>query len=321
MDFSQGEGLEFGPLNRPIVRRPAAQVYYADHVSTAELRTKYALDPNVAVDDLASIDIVWPSGPLREAVQRSVPGPQKWFQFIIASHVIEHVPDIVWWLAELRSVMSSGGDLRLIVPDRRFTMDIGRQESVLADAMAAYMLEVRRPEPREITDFYSNYRKVDAVEAWRGDVPDAEWHTEQRCATALRLAGSAVAGNYHDVHCGVFTPLSFVRQMSQLADLGMIWFECRRIFTTVEGEIDFFVHMGAADDRSSIARSWQAACDSMTRIALNERHLPQSEACVLRNTIKRQDMLLEQLRRDLAAASLRHRLLNAARKIGLRRKY
>ena len=167
IDVAAGDGLEFGPLTRPMLRRPAARVFTVDHVDTAALRLKYAEDPHVRAADIGAVDIVWNDGPLRDAVDRALPGAERWFAYAIASHVIEHVPDMIWWLAEIRSVLSSGAALRLVMPDRRFTMDIARRETVLADVLAAYLVAARRPQPREIIDFYSRYQNVDVVSAWR----------------------------------------------------------------------------------------------------------------------------------------------------------
>jgi predicted SAM-dependent methyltransferase len=35
---------------------------------------------------------------------------------VIASHVIEHTPDLVTWLAEIRAILQPNGTLRLAIP-------------------------------------------------------------------------------------------------------------------------------------------------------------------------------------------------------------
>jgi hypothetical protein len=295
LDLAQAQGLEFGPLYRPAVQRNQALVYYVDHTDTDGLRAKYAADPAVPPHEIVPIDIVWSSGALREAVRAALPGRDKWFQYVIASHVIEHVPDVIWWLAELRSVMSSGGALRLIIPDRRFTMDIGRRETELADVLAAYLEARRRPQPRDILDFYTNHQKTDLAAAWRGDIDLHQPASMPGISTGIELARGAMRGDYHDVHCSVFTPRSFVALMDQLAQLGMIWFECERLYSTQRGELDFFVHMVAADDRTRIQQSWRAATVGRARA------LPQDDVATLREEIIRRGRVrrffMRQLRR------------------------
>jgi hypothetical protein len=296
-----GEGLEFGALSRPILRGPKARVFYVDHLDRDGLREKYAADPRVSVNAIVPVDIVWANGALRDAVQASLPGYERWFHYAVASHVIEHVPDIIRWLAELRSVLSAGATLRLSISDRRFTMDIERRESQLCDALAAYLHRVRVAQPREIIDFHHRFKRVDRVEAWRGHVfeptrPGPSYQTQ----LGLTYAQGALAGEYHDVHCWVFTPASFVRLMVELCEFGMIWFECTRLYETAEGELDFLVHLTAATDAEAIVESWRQAERALTRTELGGRWLPQDELAVLRDVARAQAVQIEALTAQVA---------------------
>jgi hypothetical protein len=271
-----------------MLRRPAARVFTVDHVDTAALRLKYAEDPHVRAADIGAVDIVWNDGPLRDAVARALPGAERWFAYAIASHVIEHVPDMIWWLAEIRSVLSSGAALRLVMPDRRFTMDIARRETVLADVLAAYLVAARRPQPREIIDFYSRYQNVDVVSAWRGQQKVRQIGPLDQAETAVRLAQSALAGGYHDVHCWVFTPRSFLALMVELARLGLIWFAFEKMIPTAEDTLDFCVHARAADDRRIIEASWRDALGALEAAELRAPVLPQDEPARLQDQIRLQ---------------------------------
>ncbi len=295
IDFEAGSGLEFGPLSRPLVRRPAARVYYVDHVDTAGLRAKYAADPKLTVADFVDVDVVWGEGPLRAALRDALPGPERWFKFAVASHVIEHVPDLVWWLAEVRSVMSSGGALRLVVPDRRFTMDIGRRETQVADAVAAYLAQARQPGLREILDFYIRFQRVDVPAAWLGREAVRTMFPLKQATRAIETAQAALRGSYQDVHCSVFTPRSFAQLMVDLSRLGMLWFSCGKIVPTAENELDFFVHMVAADDRDTVEESWRAALTAQEAAAGGAACLPQEEIARLREEVARQAARMEEL--------------------------
>jgi 2-polyprenyl-3-methyl-5-hydroxy-6-metoxy-1,4-benzoquinol methylase len=46
-----------------------------------------------------------------------VPG----FACIAAHHVIEHVPDLIYWFEQIESLLAEDGSLCLSVPDRRYT--------------------------------------------------------------------------------------------------------------------------------------------------------------------------------------------------------
>ena len=97
VDVTSGAGLEIGPLDSPLVRPEDAAVRYADVLDQEGLRRHFAGDSNVAPDEIPLIDFVL-SGPegarrLAESVTERAA-----FDWVVASHVIEHVPDLLGWL-------------------------------------------------------------------------------------------------------------------------------------------------------------------------------------------------------------------------------
>jgi 2-polyprenyl-3-methyl-5-hydroxy-6-metoxy-1,4-benzoquinol methylase len=132
-DVSGLRGAEIGPLSRPIVRRADSEIYYIDHCTTEELREKYATVPDAHPDRIETVDFVWAEQPLATALGGKAP-----LDFVVASHVIEHVPDLVGWLKEMSSALKVGGRLLLIIPDKRFTFDIYRRLSSLEEISLAY---------------------------------------------------------------------------------------------------------------------------------------------------------------------------------------
>ena len=80
----------------------------------------WVVDPNVDVRNLVNVDFVLEQGPLREIAANEAP-----FDYAIASHVFEHLPDPIGWLTELHSLLSPGGVIALAIPDKRYTFDIG----------------------------------------------------------------------------------------------------------------------------------------------------------------------------------------------------
>ena len=281
LDLASGLGLEIGALATPILRRPQHRVLYLDHVPIEQLRAKYASDPSVSADGIVPVDVVWAGSSLRAAV-----GPDVWFDHVVASHVVEHVPDLVTWLAEIATVLGPDGALRLIVPDRRFTMDIARRETVLADVLAAHLEKRTRPTPRDVLDFYGNYRIVDRDAAWNGMEPPGDGAAISDIGTAMTHARSALAGTYCDSHCWVFTPNSFVHLMANLAAIGECGFLCARIIDTVPGEIDFFVHLRRSTDIERVRESWERARRVLVPSSVSSG-LRQDEPSALRATVER----------------------------------
>jgi len=260
LDVEGGLGLEIGALQSPTLRRPEANVLYVDHADTEALREKYAFAPDVAVGAIVEVDIVWRD----EDLDRLVAGRR--FDHVVASHVCEHVPDLLWWLSELRSVLKPYGSVRLIVPDKQYTFDHQRRESTIADVLAAYVDRRRRPGSRDILDFWLGYQSVDRSAAWQGDYPGRRECSSENIQAALALARESKERDiYHDVHCWVFTPESFVSIMATLAELDVLGFACTEIHGTAANEIDFFVHLMKSEDRSSILESWRWAAWKITQ--------------------------------------------------------
>jgi hypothetical protein len=150
-DVAPLRGAEFGPLSRPLVKRDASEIYYIDYCSADELRQKYAAVPDAHPDRIEEVDFVWAGGPLAPILGDKAP-----LDYIVASHVIEHVPDLVGWLKTMSSALKVGGRLLLIVPDKRFTFDIHRRVSSLEEISLAYQEQRRIPGLRLVMDHFAN---------------------------------------------------------------------------------------------------------------------------------------------------------------------
>lgn len=259
LDISGSAGVEIGPLNRPVVSKTEGKIFYVDHADTPSLREKYAGHASVKVDEIAEIDAVWG----KQSLQECLNGRQ--FDYVIASHVIEHVPDLITWLEEIESILKPNGTLRVVVPDRRFTFDYLRRETRLCDVANAYVLKARTPLPIAILDHITSVRQVDLQAAWEGtlssDLPRLPGHDLSR---GIVVARDQIAnGTYHDVHCWVFTPRSFAELFREAAADGLIQFACEALYDTEPGQLEFVVILRTCPDREQIVESWRRTATSI----------------------------------------------------------
>jgi SAM-dependent methyltransferase len=253
---ARGSGLEIGALHAPLLTKPEHDVLYVDYATTDALRA-VQWDAAVDRDALVEVDIVWGEVPLSAALGRKV-------DFIAASHVIEHVPDLIGWLAELHAVLRPGGVLGLAVPDKRFTFDALRKESAVAEAVEAYVLGYRRPSLRQVFDVAALGVAVDIDQAWRGEFDPGSARAEVlgRLGPALTLVGRLhERPRYRDAHCWVFTPASFLDLAEELAVLGLFPFRIEAFHPTEPRQDEFHVRLTAlaADDGEAAAASIRAA--------------------------------------------------------------
>ena len=185
LDLAALRGLEIAPLAWPTVRRAEGRIRYIDHFDTETLRARYRDDPNVPTDDIVAVDALWGEQTLADCLGGET------VDYIIASHVGEHVPDLVTWLAECDAVLAPGGELRLVLPDRRFSPDALRRDTNLTDVLAAHVLRARRPQVREVLDFLlHDAPTIDRTRLYRGDfdLGDAASALDGRAGAVLRAA-------------------------------------------------------------------------------------------------------------------------------------
>lgn len=267
LELSCSTGAEIGPLHNPIVSKSEGQVIYVDHKDTESLRKAYAKDQGVNVS-IIHVDAIWGAQTLKQAIEgyakdKGDLGESLALDYVVASHVIEHVPDLVTWLQEIRSILKPDGTVRLAIPDRRFTFDYLRRPTELTSVLVAYLHRARIPNTHCILDFCLNEAAVDRVTAWQGQIDGVTLKRSHTFDGALNVARDALEhGNYHDVHCWVFTPASFAGLCRDLAAHGLLDFECTEFHDTAINEIEFFVHMRACDNAAAKARSWQAMAAS-----------------------------------------------------------
>lgn len=247
IDVRSSKGLELGPLINPVVRRDMGQIRYIDHVDTDELRARYATHVGFDVDAIVPIDYVSTTGSIREAVGPDIP-----FDYVIASHVIEHVPDVIGWLGDIRSVLKDDGVLSLAIPDHRRCFDALRSPTVTADLIHAYLTKPTIPSPRQVFDHYSCAVAWRGMIAWEEEPPFEELVLVHSETEALdRATTAATSGDYLDVHCWMFTPSSFTRLFGSLTRLHLVPFSLESCSDTVGGE--FFATLRVADPATAVA--------------------------------------------------------------------
>lgn len=212
-------GLEISPLFRPTALKTTHNVFYTDYTSADDSRAKHS---NYAHDEIMDIDFVWTPGlKLADCVP---PGSK--FDWAIASHVLEHVPDPIGWLLETFDVMTVGAVFVLALPDKRYCYDKFRTETEASDLIDNWVRRQKIPSPRQVFDFLS--RSVNDL----GNHPNDEFNTTEKFEDAPRTYTDAEAlnfainswqtGSYFDVHCSVFTPDGFHALIEKLNSLGIL---------------------------------------------------------------------------------------------------
>jgi predicted SAM-dependent methyltransferase len=255
LDLLALRGIEIAPLNRAIVAKTAGDVIYVDRLSHAELCQVHAGSPFFKQEDILRVDVALGD----RSIGKAAPAGRS-FDYVVASHVVEHIPDLVTWFADLGSLLCPLGTMRLAVPDRHFTFDYVRRESKTSEVLPAHVLKAVSPTPQMMLDHYLNVRAVDFIAAWNGPLDPAKltrFHTPE---FAIEQARRAVSEHlYPEVHCSTFTPASFAEVFGDLAEFGLLGFECQSLIPARPSTFEFFVTMAKCSDRERAVSSWRNA--------------------------------------------------------------
>jgi SAM-dependent methyltransferase len=248
----QGLGLEIGPSHNPVApKKEGYRVHIMDHLSQDGLVEKYK-EHGVQLDNIEAVDFVWNGQPFRELT-----GGEHQYDWIIASHVIEHAPDLIGFLNECESILKPDGVLSLAVPDKRYCFDHFRPVSGLGKVIDAHLAKDTVHTPGNVAEYFMNVVAKDGNIAWNGDGPgDYRFlHGLKDAAWGMQVVQEQKA--YLDIHAWCFVPSSFRLLVQDLHALGLIQLQERSHQTTIGHE--FFTSLSLHPDHAQEDRSQLSA--------------------------------------------------------------
>ena len=276
IDLANSTGIEIGPLVNPMVRKSESNVHYVDRATTEELKEWYAKDPALNVDDIMDISYVWGDQSLAEAT-----GGEEQFDYCIASHVIEHIPDLITWLNEISSVLKPGGIASFAVPDRHYTFDYLRPETTLADLVDAHLKKLRKPTSRHIYDHFANFAEVDVMTAWSKDFKPDQLKRKNTKERIYGVCKDALENDkYIDSHCSVFSFDSFFNLLQGISELGLLDFQVKKVFPTKRGMFEFFVQLEKLDSQLDAKEKFERFTKSLEQGTFFEVTMSADTPCV-----------------------------------------
>jgi SAM-dependent methyltransferase len=187
--YLHGCGIEIGALWRRFPVPPRAKVWYVDRAGLKGLEEQYPeVEGKIVRPDLVA-----------EATQ--LPFASASLDFVIASHVLEHLPFPLVALRGWYEVLAPEGVLLLKVPDKRYTFDVRRCRTPLDHLVTEH-------EHPELFDWQGHYAEF--VENVHGRKPD---ETELRQA-ALDLKAAKFNIHYHSwIDADVREIVDYTRQV------------------------------------------------------------------------------------------------------------
>lgn len=221
----KGLGLEIGPSFAPFLpKRDGFNVRIADHLSTDDLKAKYK-SRGVPIEKIEDVDYDLSSAPLGTVVPRST------FDYVVASHVIEHVPDLIDFLAGIWTVLKTGGTASFVVPDKRFCFDHFRPVTGLAPVIDAHMERRDKPSAGAVAEGLINYVfNLGDKRIWPANAPEDFAFRYQHEITRRAMMKAPTA--YMDCHVWTYTPHNLLLLALDLSALEFFTFDLAPSFNT-----------------------------------------------------------------------------------------
>jgi SAM-dependent methyltransferase len=141
-----GVGVEIGPGHVPFPVPPTVQVRFVDRWEPTEnssLFPELGDDPGFPRPDLVANLDVDRLGALADGSQ----------DFVIASHIIEHLANPLAMIVDIHRVLRPRGLFVLLLPDRHKTFDQFRSATPLTHLVDEYRRDVREVDDEHILDF------------------------------------------------------------------------------------------------------------------------------------------------------------------------
>jgi SAM-dependent methyltransferase len=235
----RGRGLEIGASYNPIApKRAGFHVDVLDHMDRDALVRKYT-GHGVDLDRIEPVDYVWNGEPYADLI-----GKTKYYDWIIASHVIEHTPNLIGFLNDCDRILKDTGALSLAIPDARYCFDHFRPLTGLSKIIDAHLNRHTINTPGTVAEYFLNVVSRAGRIAWDARTSGRFTFVHSLDETRSFLKEVMERGSYLDLHAWCFTPHSFRLILRDLFDLGLVPFKELAFFPT-EG-CEFFVTLGRA---------------------------------------------------------------------------
>ena len=234
-----GLGLEIGPAYAPVTPKSKGwNCHVLDHMSADGLKLKYG--PGVPIYKIEEVDFIWSGQSYKELV-----GDNR-YDYIIASHVIEHVPNLIGFLEDCRSILKPGGVLSLAVPDMRYCFDCLRSPSDIASVIDAHLLGRTSNSPGKVYDYFSKAVLNNGAYLWSDESLEGLQFMNTEDFARFAFVQALKEGKSYDIHAWAFTPTSFQLILQSLKKLGFIGLHGIEAYGSTDGE--FFVTLTEAGE-------------------------------------------------------------------------
>lgn len=233
-----GYGLEIGPSFGPLVKKSSgSNVEVADYADAETLRNHYRGNKSVNIANIEEVDYIVGRGSILETI-----GKHKYYDYIVASHVIEHTPDMLGFLKDCERLLKEDGTLLLAVPDKRHCFDVFQPLTSTGSILQAHLDGRSRPTPGAIFDDRAYNALRNGEIGWPiAGTGELRFYAQLSDAKLSFVTAQQTAA-YTDVHNWRFVPSSFRLIINDLHEIGETCLREDRFYDSVGNE--FYMTLG-----------------------------------------------------------------------------
>jgi SAM-dependent methyltransferase len=298
--------IEIGPCFDPIA--PKSKGWNSasiDHLTREGLAAKYETHPGIDVSLIEPVDFVWTGGMLSDAVPPEQHGQ---FDVFLASHVIEHTPDLIAFLDAAQTLLKQDGVVILAVPDKRFCFDYFQPPTTTGQVLQASARHRTQHSGERAFDHFAYAVTDGGSEAW-GQRPSQGLRLIHRLEDAAQeYSGYENSPHYRDLHAWHFVPSSFELLLLELGRLGETDWQVERVKATAGWEFFAWLRRGAG------ARIGSMSAEELDRqrVALLKRSLLETQAQIDYLLASEPELATEQSGLSIWATPMKYQAATAA---------
>jgi 2-polyprenyl-3-methyl-5-hydroxy-6-metoxy-1,4-benzoquinol methylase len=242
-----GQGIEIGPSHNPIApKKDGYKVHIIDCANREQLIEKFKVH-DISGENIEEVDFIWSGQSYSELV-----GKAKFYDWIIASHVIEHTPDLIGFLNNCDSIIKDDAVISLAIPDKRYCFDHFRPITGISKIIDNYFQKHTMHSPGTVAECHLNMVTKGEKIGW-GDSCDGKYNFLHSLQEVQSQMNRVINGKeYVDSHAWCFTPHSFRLIVHDLSTLGLIPFK-EVAFSPADG-CEFFMTLGRCGEGSKLSR-------------------------------------------------------------------
>jgi SAM-dependent methyltransferase len=243
--------IEIGPSFSPIAPKSGGwNSASIDHMTREGLVAEFTGLPGVDISRIEDVDFVWQGGPLYGAVP---PDQHGTFDAFVASHVIEHTPDLIAFLDSAETLLKPDGLVILAVPDRRYCFDYFQPLTTTGQILDAHKAGRSRHSRRLAFDHFAYATESRGLCAW-GQEPISDLRLTHSLEHAVTMFTEYEdSSRYLDLHAWRFVPASFELLLLELARLGETDWRIDRITAATGCEFFAWLRRGGAAAAASLS--------------------------------------------------------------------